>query len=220
MNINFYRITLFIFVTSLLSCSHEPILLPDTPEVCFQEQVLPLINSNCAVPGCHSASSGGEEAPLTTYSEILNYVEPGKPNKSKLYETITANSILEESMPPKPRIKLSSYQVSLISIWILQGAPNNSCPDPPCDTLSVTYSTSILPVMDTYCKGCHSGGEPSGGISLETYDEIAVMAQNGRLYGSVSHDPAYKPMPFESSKLSDCIVTMFRIWVENGAPDN
>lgn len=204
----------------LLSCSHEPVLMPDTPVVCFQEQVLPLINSNCAIPGCHSASSGEEEPPLTTYDEILNYVEPGKPNKSEIYKTITANSILEESMPPKPRLKLSSYQVSLISIWILQGAPDNSCPEPPCDTLDLTFSNDISPVIDIYCKGCHIGPDPSGGISLETYNQVLALAQNGRLYGSVSHDPLFKPMPYQSAQLSDCIVTMFRIWIENGSPNN
>jgi hypothetical protein len=222
MNYHSNILILFMLVLLLLflSCSHEPLLSPDSPEVCFQDQVLPLINSNCALPGCHNAGSGGEESPLTTYDQIIKFVEAGKPNKSKLYNVVTSTSLLEEKMPPKPATRLNYRQVSLISLWILEGANNNTCPEPPCDTVNVTFSASISPVIDTYCKGCHSGGNPSGGISLETYDQIAALAQNGKLYGSVSHQQGYVAMPNNSPMLSGCIITMFRIWAENGAPVN
>ncbi len=219
---NWMRLTPVMVISILLgtSCKHEPTLSADTLTVCFQEQVLPLIKSNCAISGCHAAASHEEGPVLDSYDNIMNVVEPFKPNKSKLYEVITKNQGSEEFMPPSPRSPLTAEQISTISIWILQGAENNSCPEPPCDTLNVTFSESIWPVVNTWCLGCHSGGNPEAGLRLENYDQVAAIANDGRFFGTVNHDPGYVGMPFESPKLSDCTIATIRIWIENGAPNN
>jgi hypothetical protein len=216
----FFCTGLILFSFSLSSCRHEPVLTEGTPLVCFQDQVLPLINSNCAIPGCHDGNSN-EGAALTNYENISKYVTPGKPNQSKLYEVVTKNSSQEEFMPPSPRNPLTQNQINLISIWILQGAENNSCLLFPCDTVNlVSYSTNIFPVIQNYCTGCHSGSNPSGGIGLENYDQISVVALNGKLYGSVSFTPGFKPMPYQGTMIPECYVAMIKLWVDNGAPNN
>jgi len=212
-------ISLVIITLLISSCRHEPVLMEGTPPVCFQDQVLPLIRSNCAIPGCHDA--GSDEGPtLTDYDNISQYVEPGKPNHSELYKVITTTSVLVEFMPPSPREPLTQNQIDLISIWILQGAENNSCLLFPCDTLNVTFAADILPIIENYCKGCHSGSNPSGGIGLENYDQIAAAGLNGKLYGSVSFASGYVPMPYEGDMLPECYIAMIKIWVEAGAPNN
>lgn len=108
------------------SCKHEPELMPGTPEVCFDNEVMLIINSNCNMPGCHDGS--GEAPSLMTYAEVSRYVTPGKPNQSNLYKVITAHSSLQNLMPPKPKEKLTSPQIDAISIWILQGANHTTCP--------------------------------------------------------------------------------------------
>jgi len=211
--------SLVIITLLISSCRHEPVLMEGTPTVCFEDQVLPLIRSNCAISGCHDA--GSDEGPtLTNYENISEYVVPGKPNKSELFKVITATSLLVEFMPPSPREPLTISQINLINIWILQGALNNSCLLIPCDTAEVNYSAEIFPIIDTYCKGCHSGNDPSGGIHLENHEQIAAVALNGKLFGSVSFAGGYVPMPYQGDMLPECYVAMIKKWVDAGAPNN
>jgi len=109
---------------SFASCHHEPELMPGTPEVCFDNEVMLIINSNCNVSGCHGS---GEGPKLSTYEEVSRYVTAGKPMQSKLHKVISAHSNLMGLMPPKPKPALTSSQIDLISIWILQGAKHTTC---------------------------------------------------------------------------------------------
>jgi hypothetical protein len=107
------------------SCRHEPELMPGTPEVCFDNEVMLIINSNCNVSGCHG---NGEGPSLASYEDISRYVTAGKPVQSKLHKVITAHSNLMGLMPPKPKPALTGSQIDIISIWILQGAKHTTCP--------------------------------------------------------------------------------------------
>lgn len=123
------KICVLTFVTLLVilvsSCKNEPELMPGTPEVCFDNDVMLIINSNCNVQGCHDG--GGEAPSLKTYNDILGLVVPGKPLQSELHQVITAHSNLMGLMPPKPNQALTSAQIDVISIWILQGANHTTC---------------------------------------------------------------------------------------------
>ena len=88
-----------------------------------------------------------------------------------------------------------------------------------CDTANVTYSNYIKPLIDSRCTSCHSGGSPSGGIDLTTYDGIKVQADNGKLYGAIAQLDGYIPMP-QGDRLSDCDINKVKIWVDNGAQQN
>lgn len=212
-------LVILFLVSFLSSCHHESLLSEDAPTVCFEDQVLPIIRSNCSMSGCHDAAS--DEGPtLTNFENISQYVEPGKPTHSELFKVITATSLFIEFMPPSPREALSQDQIDLINIWILQGAHNNSCLLIPCDTVEVNYSAEISPIIETYCKGCHSGGNPSGSVSLENYNQIASVASSGKLYGSVSFSNGFVAMPYQGDMLPDCYVAMIKKWVDNGAPNN
>ena len=105
------------------SCTHEPELAPGTPTICFNSDVMLIINSNCNIQGCHG--SGGEAPALNTYDEVSRYVTPFKPTQSQLHKVITAHSDLMGLMPPKPNNPLTSSQIDIISIWIMQGAAND-----------------------------------------------------------------------------------------------
>lgn len=208
------------FVLFLSSCRNDPVISPDEPTVYFQEQVYPIIKSNCAISGCHSAASHEEGPVLDTYDNIMADVVPYQPSKSKLWRAITRNSPIQQSMPPNSREPLSTQQINLISIWILQGAENNSMPEPQCDTTNVTFSGSVWPIVNAWCTGCHSGTVPQGGLRLENYDQVAAIASDGRFYGAVAHLSGYVPMPYESPKLSDCAIATIRLWIEGGALNN
>lgn len=90
-----------------------------------------------------------------------------------------------------------------------------------CDTSNVTYSITIKSLLNNYgCLGCHVGGNPSGGINLETHANVQTQALSGRLYGAISHAPGFIPMPDGAAKMNSCDIKKVKAWIDAGAPDN
>jgi hypothetical protein len=92
---------------------------------------------------------------------------------------------------------------------------------------AVSYSKRIAPMMSSHnCLSCHTGVFPSGGLKLETYDEVKAIAldkskgPDGRLYGAVAHLPGYIAMPQGGNKLPDADIQAIKKWVDAGAPNN
>lgn len=191
---------------------------PDT--VYFQNMILPLILSNCAISGCHDAETHEEGLNMSTYAGIMDdhdeLIDPGNANNSKLYEQLFESG--EDRMPPSPYAPLTAAEKEMIYTWIEQGALDNYCED--CDTTEVTYAATIAPLMSTFCIGCHDGSNASTSIDLTDYSGVSTAADNGSLYGSVSHAAGYEPMPFGGSWLPDCQIEQIRIWVEAGFPND
>lgn len=188
----------------------------DPDSVYFINDILPILNSNCAFSGCHGDGSAQDGVDLTSYSSIISTSEivPFNPNESKLYDAITEKDP-GKIMPPPPANKLSSDQIAKIRTWIAQGALNNYCEG--CDTATVSFSASIQPIIQNNCQGCHSGGSPSGGILLTNYDQIQAQALNGKLFGGINHENGFKPMPYNQNKLDQCKIDQIRIWIANGS---
>jgi hypothetical protein len=188
---------------------------PDT--VYFQQMVLPIMVSNCAVPGCHDAGTHEEGYVFTNYENVMKVVRPGRPNDSDLYEVITENDP-DDRMPRPPRAPLTSVQIAIIEKWIRQGAKNNSCTSG-CDTSNVRFASTIQPILQMYCTGCHSGTGASAGINLTTWAGVKPQIDNGRIWAAINHTGP-KPMPLGGNKLSDCNIAKIGIWIRNGAPNN
>jgi hypothetical protein len=227
---------IIILMLLLESCVHESLVDPvaenpdpppvgedtcDENTVYFENEVLPLLISNCAKSGCHDAATAEEGIILNSYSSVMqsDVVNPGDPGESELYEKIT-ESDPDDVMPPFPEAPLNATQIATIRTWIAQGAQNNKCNNSACDTTNVTYSASVLPLMTNKCRGCHSGNTPSGNLDFTSYQALQTVALDGRLMGSVTHANGYVPMPQGGSKLSACEIDMIRIWIDASAPNN
>jgi hypothetical protein len=188
---------------------------PDT--VYFQQAILPILVSNCAVPGCHDATTHQEGYVFTNYQNVMKVVKPGRPGDSDLYEAITDNDP-DDRMPRPPRAPLSQQQITAIEKWIRQGAKNNSCTSG-CDTSNVRFAATIQPILQTNCMGCHSGTSASAGINFSIYAGVKAQIDNGKLWAAINHTGP-KPMPLGGNKLSDCNISKIGIWIRNGAPNN
>lgn len=190
---------------------------PDS--VYFDNTILPLFISNCAKSGCHDAVSAQDGIILNSYSSIINTgdIEPFNTNAGDIVEKITENDP-DDRMPPLPNSPLTQQQINNIVQWINQGAQNNHCDE--CDTLNVTYSGKIKPILDGKCTGCHSGSTLSGGVDLSAYASAQTVALNGRLFGAVNHSAGFSPMPQGGNKLPQCQIDAIRIWADAGAPNN
>jgi hypothetical protein len=92
-----------------------------------------------------------------------------------------------------------------------------------CDTLNITFTNSVSPILDNSCLTCHANSvaaSSGGNIKLENYADVKVQADNHKLLGSVAHENGYSPMPLGTAKLEDCKISIIRIWVNTGALNN
>lgn len=191
----------------------------DPDSVYFENQILPFLTASCAQPGCHDAATAEDGVILNNYFNIISTgdVNPFDPNDSEIYETIT-DSDLDDRMPPAGEDPLTAAQIQMIYNWIAQGAQNNSCSS--CDTAQVTFSSTIYPIVEFKCQGCHSGSQPSAGISLNNYSDISGIALTGAFYSVVTGTNNYTPMPYNSNALPPCEVDLIQAWIDAGAPNN
>jgi hypothetical protein len=235
-NINHISAALLAVSFFMITCKHElpgsisgvgdassSASVPTQTSICstdtayFVNEIQPIINSSCAMSGCHDAVTRAEGVELTSYAKIIRYVTPFKTSGSKLYtESLKTD---KDRMPPAPMPALTSLQLSKISKWINQGALNNQCTGG-CDTTNFTYSGAVLIMNDTYCKGCHNPASLGGGIDLSTYATLKVQISNGKYLGSIKHTAGFSAMPKNSSKLSDCQIRQVEKWILAGALNN
>lgn len=226
-------------VIFLPSCKHDPLWTDDgvpidtldigkgqpcSPDTAyFQNQVLPILISQCAKSGCHDAQSHQDGVVLTDYQRVMatGKIKPFRPFDSEMFEVII-DSDPDDRMPEAPNPPLTTEQIGIIRKWIEQGALNNGCDDDlgNCDTQGVTYANFVSGLLANRCVGCHSGANPGGSIRLTTYNEVKAVAQGGRLVGAITHAQGYSPMPKGGAKLSDCNVDKISAWINGGMLQN
>ena len=236
----------FVVLTLLMpACKHDPIVgggpidpidttdnpidttpvvtMPCSPDtVYFQNQVLPLLVSNCSKPTCHNTEDHEKNVVLVSYESLMGTVDGVKNqdwSKNELMKVLVLNDA-DERMPPAPNPKLTFDQVNLIAKWIAQGAQNNRCDENAagCDTSAVKFSTFVQPLVQGKCQGCHSGTAPAGGVKLTDYAGVKAVAQSGKLLSVITHPTNW--MPKNGQKLDDCSIQKIRAWVNAGAANN
>ena len=192
----------------------------DATKIYFQQQVLPILVSNCAMSGCHDDATHKEGVVLTSYQKVMatTEVRPGNPGNSKLYKVIV-DPDPGDRMPEPPQNPLTQQQIQVIYAWIQQGAQNLVCENM-CDSSLFTYGGAIQPLIQSKCQGCHSGVNAQGGIDISTYQLLKAKVIDGKLWGSINQLPGYSPMPKNGTKLSDCEIQQFQKWIAAGSPNN
>jgi len=201
----------------------DNVIVVDTTEidssVCFSRDILPILLTSCAISGCHDNITQAEDVVLTDYTTIINndeIIEPFDPLNSKIYEMLLETG--EDQMPPLPASALTDEQIALFYEWINEGALDEECTII-CDTSIYTYSEAIETIITNNCKGCHSGTAPSGGVLITNYNEVKMIADDGRLVDVINGSNGRPLMPLSGS-LSDCQITQIEKWVDTGSPNN
>lgn len=201
---------LIIATISLSSCKHDsmPPIIDESKipsSICFQDEILPMVQSNCAKSGCHTA--GDEDPDLSNYNSIMNLVKTGDPLNSRLYKYAIGSE-----MPPAPNTPLNLQQVTLLYGWIKQGALNNTCG---CDTNIYTFSGAVKPIIQNYCIGCHNTGSPNN--ELVTYQNIKDKAD--KILKNITGAGDMMP-PAPAAPLSGCKITQISKWINAGKLNN
>jgi hypothetical protein len=210
----------FLWVTS---CRHNADI-SNLPAVCFERDVLPVFQNNCAISGCHSGQ-GESRKSLSNYADIVRQVVPGKPFSSKLYNAITGSG--ENLMPPgRP---LSFENRTLIRVWIEQGAAQTTCTDTTGGSgsqvvLRACFSRDILPVLVSKCGslGCHDATTHRAGYYFTSYSTVmnAVTAGSpgqSTIYRVITSSGEEKMPPSTSPQLTVAEIDSIGKWIGYGA---
>lgn len=94
----------------------------------FSRNILPILNVNCAIVGCHNDGSAAAGLRLNSYSNLMRgsksgaVVLPYDAQTSKLVRRIKG---IETPRMPKDRPSLSTSDQGLLANWINGGARNN-----------------------------------------------------------------------------------------------
>ena len=119
---------LLVIAMGMIACTHKANDLDTFPTMSFQGGVLPILQNNCTMSGCHTNTG---KAPgdyrFNTYDNVMKSVTAYHPESSDLYSVITGGWLT--LMPPKPHSILTQEQRTTIWLWIMQGAKNT-----PADT--------------------------------------------------------------------------------------
>jgi hypothetical protein len=129
-------------------------VVPDVNDVIKMRGVQTIIHEYCNTSNCH----GGPIAPrFEIYSQIMQYVKPGDPEGSKLWEYITTNDF-DKAMPPvNSSHELGQRDKSIIYNWIKNGAKER--PD-----LSDFRPAAIRLMVDGCSSAnCHNTATATGG---------------------------------------------------------
>lgn len=107
---------------ALVSCTYEELIPPkvEVPDsVKFSVNIIPIFNTSCNAPGCHSKNGippDLSEDNAYTSLTFFGYVDTDAPESSILYEAITTGSMKNNA---------NDQDRALILEWIKQGALDN-----------------------------------------------------------------------------------------------
>ena len=85
----------------------------DTTNVTWSATVQPIVQGNCAIPGCHVAGGTGT-GDFTSYQGVKDKVDNG---------TFRQEVVVDGTMPPD--FALSACEIQQLEVWIQAGAPQN-----------------------------------------------------------------------------------------------
>lgn len=195
--------------TSLMiisACSNDKIVSKEET-VSFEQEVLPIFQSNCAKSGCHDSQTKEKNFDLSSYTGIMansKGIVAGDYENSKIYTSMI--SFGPDLMPPSPQEPIKDAQLYTIALWIKQGANNTT------NTLkTITYS-DISSIISSNCGSCHGGGTS---VDLSNYTNLKTYATNGKLYGTISWTSGYSPMP-TSAQISKVNIDKIYQWITAG----
>lgn len=92
-----------------------------------------------------------------------------------------------------------------------------------CDTTVVTFAATVGPILKDKCatSGCHDAATKESGYDYSSYNATwTANTTNGKLIGTITHNPNFVPMPYNLQKMDDCSINKIVRWVHLGALNN
>ena len=89
-----------------------------------------------------------------------------------------------------------------------------------CDTLDISFSGYIFPLIVDNCASCHNDITTYGERNYDTYEGIKEVAETGLILNVLNHEPGFVQMPKDANKLPDCDLSKIEAWINQGIKNN
>ncbi len=123
-------------------------------------------------------------------------------------------------------LKAMNKYIIFLLIWIVAYGcywenEETLYPEESCDTVSVSFSEDILPILTNNCFSCHSNSNaPDNAFGIAFEDHQDVSASASLIIGAINHREGYPQMPKNLEKLDTCKIKTFEAWENQGSLDN
>jgi hypothetical protein len=90
-----------------------------------------------------------------------------------------------------------------------------------CDTLDVSFSMDVQPLLSQNCLSCHSNSNApnfGAGVRLESHADVAQRIP--LIVSVINHEEGFPQMPRGAEKLDSCSIATFEAWENQGSKDN
>lgn len=159
----------------------------------FKKDIAPILKAECYK--CHSEESGKEKGDFV-FDNIKRFskdigpgraIEPGKPDESRFYESLTIELDDDAHMPPKKSLKPD--QIAKIKEWITEGATFDGSKTAPATAAATTTpaaptaAPSSLPEAPAIQNWTNTEGKVIQAAMLKMEGENVVLRMsNGQIY--------------------------------------
>jgi len=190
-----------IIMVASTACYNNKVDILATPKVSFRKEIVPIMTSGAC--GCHNNGVGTRAVQFSYLNNIY-------------YDAILARVQVYKDWinggkhPGEGTVDFSANEKVLISKWIAEGAIDDY--EAPPVTGNVTYTTHILPIYNTSCKGasCHGGAGPALDYAGLVADKsiLSAMVNSG---GATGH-------PGGTVSLTASTLNTLQAWLDQGMP--
>jgi len=194
--------TTSMMVYLLSSCYQNKEDVLAVPRVSFRSEVVPIVTGGPC--GCHN---NGISRNAVQFSHLDTIFYDAILSRVAVFDAWVHGG----SHPGGGVIDFAPNEKSLIRKWIEQGDPyddGSGC----VVTGSITYTSQILPIYNTTCKGgtCH------GGIAV-SLDYAKLVANKDKLI-TIMNSGGTSGHPGGTLSLSTCTINKFKEWISQGQP--
>ena len=89
-----------------------------------------------------------------------------------------------------------------------------------CDTLEVSYSTDIAPILSSNCYSCHGSVDAEASLDLTQYDAVRNEVIAAELINLIELSQGADDAMPPSESLTICQIAKIKAWASDGAPNN
>jgi hypothetical protein len=169
--------------------------------ISFRDDIVPImISGGC---GCHNNGKVANAVQFS-YKDTIYY------STIQSRAGVFNNMANGKAHPGEGGIYFTSSQSALVKKWVEQGAKDSYVP--PAITGPVTYTTNIVPIYKTDCKGsaCHGGLAPNLDYAKMVADKD-ILSKMMASSGATGH-------PGGPLSLSATCTSTFLAWISQGMP--
>lgn len=87
-----------------------------------------------------------------------------------------------------------------------------------CDTVSISYTADIKPIIEANCLSCHVAGGQQSSSPFDTYNSLKQYTLNREIVKRINGDGVAIMPP--SGSISNCDKLKIEAWVNAGALNN